>query len=143
MRQRQQKRARGFLSRGALISLLLHVNIFGPIILAAWIYGGEEEAQRNAEVDVAFEDGATANLPEDLPPIETPPEALDAQKPEKQKPDPRKKKIEVAKQEPAKKEADKTAGENASCETAIAALYEAALGHMRSGRYLDAQLCCE
>jgi TonB family protein len=108
MRQRQQKRARGFLSRGALISLLLHVNIFGPIILAAWIYGGEEEAQRNAEVDVAFEDGATANLPEDLPPIETPPEALDAQKPEKQKPDPRKKKIEVAKQEPAKKEADKT-----------------------------------
>jgi TonB family protein len=109
MRQRQQRRARGFLSRGALISLLLHVNIFGPIMLAAWIYGGDEEAQRNAEVDVAFEDGATANLPEDLPPIEPPPpEPLDAQKPEKEKPEPKKKKIEIAKQAPeSKKEAEK------------------------------------
>jgi TonB family protein len=108
MQQRPVKRARGYLSRGALIAVLLHVNIFGPIILAAWIYGGEEEDRRNAEVDVAFEDGAAANLPEDLPPIEPPPpEALEPPaKPEKQKPEPRKK-IEVAKQEPDKKQADK------------------------------------
>jgi TonB family protein len=99
------------LSRGALLSLLLHVNLFGPIGLAAWIYGNEEEARRAAEVDVAFEDGSTANLPDDLPPIEPPPpEALDApMKPEKEKPKlaPRKK-TELAKQEQEKKkDADK------------------------------------
>jgi tetratricopeptide (TPR) repeat protein len=49
----------------------------------------------------------------------------------------------AGRKEAGKKEAGKTAGENAASQGAIGALYEAALCHMRSGRYLDAQLCCE
>ena len=56
MRQRLSTRARGNLSRGALISLLLHLNLVAPIVIAAWIYGGREEAQRAEEVDVAFQE---------------------------------------------------------------------------------------
>jgi tetratricopeptide (TPR) repeat protein len=44
---------------------------------------------------------------------------------------------------PCKKGAGKKAGGIAPSAGATAALYDAALGHMRSGRYLDAQLCCE
>jgi hypothetical protein len=74
MQQRLGKRARGHLSRGALISLLLHVNLVTPIAIAAWVYGGREEAQRNEEVDVAFQAVDQTALPDDLPPIEPTPE---------------------------------------------------------------------
>ncbi|HVZ90005.1 MAG TPA: TonB C-terminal domain-containing protein, partial [Polyangia bacterium] len=88
MRQRLSTRARGTLSRGALISLLLHFNVVAPIVVAAWIYGGREEAQRAEEVDVAFQEADQTALPPDLPPIEPTPEPLeppDKTKPEKDK----------------------------------------------------------
>jgi len=74
MQQRLGKRARGYLSRGALIALLLHVNVLAPLGIAAWIFGGREEAQRNEEVDVAFQAADQTDLPADLPPIEPTPE---------------------------------------------------------------------
>ena len=77
MSQRAGSRARGYLSRGALLSLLLHVHLLAPIGLAAWIYGGRQEAAREAqraqEVDVEFKDVTAAELPKDLPPDRTPP----------------------------------------------------------------------
>jgi hypothetical protein len=42
MRRRLSTRARGNLSRGALISLLLHFNVVAPVVIAAWIYGGRQ-----------------------------------------------------------------------------------------------------
>jgi len=88
MQQRLGKRARGYLSRGALIALLLHVNVLAPLGIAAWIFGGREEAQRNEEVDVAFQAADQTDLPADLPPIEPTPEpaeppSKDAKKKEK------------------------------------------------------------
>jgi outer membrane biosynthesis protein TonB len=91
MRQRLGKRARGHLSRGALISLLLHFNVVAPIAIAAWVLGGREEAQRAEEVDVAFQAADQTALPPDLPPIEPTPEpamepdAKKAPKPEKKR----------------------------------------------------------
>ncbi|HEY7373459.1 MAG TPA: TonB family protein [Polyangia bacterium] len=85
MSQRPASRARGFLSRGALLSLLLHVHLLAPIGLAAWIYGGrqqrEREAQKAQEVDVEFKDVTAAELPQDLPPIEPLPDQLEPPKP--------------------------------------------------------------
>ena len=40
MSQRAGSRARGYLSRGALLSLLLHVHLLTPIGLAVWVFGG-------------------------------------------------------------------------------------------------------
>jgi TonB family protein len=103
MSQRPALRARGFLSRGALLSLLLHVHLLAPIALAAWIYGGRQQAEREAqkaqEVDVEFQQVAEAELPKDLPPIEPLPDQLDAPKP----PQPRRDKRKVAKKQPAQK----------------------------------------
>ncbi|HVV52660.1 MAG TPA: TonB family protein, partial [Polyangia bacterium] len=75
-------RARGYFSRGALISLLLHLNVVAPLVIAAWVYGGREEAQRAEEMDVAFQEVDPSALPPDLPPIEPTPQPLepDAQK---------------------------------------------------------------
>ena len=73
MQQRSATRARGYLSRGTLISLLVHVNLVAPLAIAAWVYGGREEAQRAEEVDVAFQDASDTALPADLPPIEPTP----------------------------------------------------------------------
>ncbi len=102
MRRRPDNRARGFLSRGALLSLLVHANVLGPLAVAAWIYGGREEAQRAEEMDVGFEDASTADLPKDLPPIESPPpDVLQPLPPAKPKPEERKKR-ELAKAEPEK-----------------------------------------
>ena len=78
MQQRSATRARGHLSRGALISLLVHLNLVAPLVIAAWIYGGREEAQRAEEVDVAFQDASDTVLPADLPPIESTPEPQEA-----------------------------------------------------------------
>ena len=77
--------------RGALISLLLHLNVVAPVVIAAWIYGGREEAQRAEEVDVAFQAADQTELPPDLPPIEPSPETLEpeakkAPKPDKKRP---------------------------------------------------------
>ena len=92
MRQRLATRARGNLSRGALISLLLHLNVVAPVVIAAWIYGGREEAQRAEEVDVAFQAADQTELPPDLPPIEPSPQTLEpdarkAPKPDKKRPE--------------------------------------------------------
>jgi hypothetical protein len=95
MRQRLSTRARGHLSRGALISLLLHVNIVAPVAIAAWVYGGREEAQRAEEMDVAFQEPDPSTLPPDLPPIESPPESLEPEA--KKAPAPEKKKPELVK----------------------------------------------
>jgi TonB family protein len=103
MKQRPGKRGRGFLSRGALISLLLHLNVVGPLVVAAWIYGGREEAQRAEEVDVAFQAADQTDLPADLPPIEPTPEPLEPSA-KKDKPDKQKvKKPALAPREPEKK----------------------------------------
>jgi TonB family protein len=91
MRQRSATRARGFLSRGALLSVLVHVNLLVPIGIAAWVYGGREEAQRAEEVDVAFQDATAEDLPKDLPPLEPPTDELPPlaaeSPPEKKKPE--------------------------------------------------------
>ena len=92
MRQGLSTRARGNLSRGALISLLLHLNVVAPVVIAAWIYGGREEAQRAEEVDVAFQAADQTELPPDLPPIEPSPETMEpeakkAPKPDKKRPE--------------------------------------------------------
>ena len=73
MQQRSATRARGYLSRGTLISLLVHVNLVAPLAIAAFVYGGREEAQRAEEVDVAFQAASDTVLPADLPPIEPTP----------------------------------------------------------------------
>ena len=88
MQQRLAKRARGSLSRGALISLLLHFNLVAPLVIAAWVYGGREEAQKAEEVDVAFQAADQTALPDNLPPIEPTPETpdpLEKSTPEKEK----------------------------------------------------------
>jgi len=89
MAQRGVFRTRGFLSRGALLSLLLHVHLLAPIGLAAWIYGGRQEAAREAqraqEVDVEFKDVTAAELPKDLPPVDAVPDQLQQPKPPKPK----------------------------------------------------------
>src|SRR5204863_5698906 len=94
MSQRAASRARGFLSRGALLSLLVHVHLLTPIGVAAWIYGGRQqaarEAQRAQEVDVDFQQVADADLPKDLPPIEPLSDQLEPPKPPKPRADRRK-----------------------------------------------------
>jgi TonB family protein len=108
------KRARGHLGRGILLSLLLHAQLLAPLAIAAFVYGGREEARRAEEVDVAFESVAEDELPRDLPSFEPPksdetalerlrPEAKkEAKKPPKKKPE-RDKKPLVAKDEPKSK----------------------------------------
>ena len=82
MSQRAGSRARGYLSRGALLSLLLHVHLLAPIGVVIWIFAGRQqaarEAQRAQEIDVEFQDATAAELPKDLPPIEPPPDQLRA-----------------------------------------------------------------
>lgn len=104
MRRRLSTRARGNLSRGALISLLLHLNVVAPVVIAAWIYGGRQEAQRAEEVDVAFQAADQTALPPDLPPIEPSPQTLEpeakkAPKPDKKRPE----LVKVPKPSPQKK----------------------------------------
>ena len=87
MREGKPRRARANLSRGGLYSLILHAHLLIPLMVAAWVYGGRQEAQRAEEIDVAFEDVRPEELPADLPPLDGPePEKL---KPtaEKQKPE--------------------------------------------------------
>src|SRR4051794_2707943 len=104
MRRRLVNRARGYLSRGALLSLLVHANLLLPLGIAAWVYGGRQEAQRAEDMDVAFEDASTANLPKDLPPLEPPAEELRPEKPAK----PERKKPERKLAQDALKKPEKT-----------------------------------
>jgi len=110
MSQRPALRARGFLSRGALLSLLLHVHLLTPIGVAAWIYGSRQEAAREAqraqEVDVEFKDVTAAELPKDLPSIEPLPDQLEPPKPLKPR-DRRKAEKKDAPKTPEQKVADK------------------------------------
>lgn len=104
MQQRQGKRARGHLSRGALISLLLHLNAVAPLVVAAWVYGGREERERAEEVDVAFQAVDQTALPPDLPPIEPTPEPLEPPaRPEKPEKKPKVDKEKLKKPEPEAK----------------------------------------
>src|SRR4051794_35217365 len=70
MRERKSRRAHGNLSRGALFSLLAHAHLLVPLMLAAWIYGARQEAERPEEVDVAFENVPPEELPADLPALD-------------------------------------------------------------------------
>jgi TonB family protein len=103
MQQRSATRARGHLSRGALISLLVHLNLVAPLVIAAWVYGGREEAQRAEEVDVAFQDASDTVLPADLPPIEPTPTAEPQEAPAKIARE-RKVPLKVTREEKQKKE---------------------------------------
>ena len=109
MRQRLSTRARGHFSRGALISLLLHLNVVAPLVIAAWVYGGREEAQRAEEMDVAFQAADQTDLPPNLPPIEPTPEMLEPEA--KKAPPPEKKKrpelVKVPKPDKKKPQAEK------------------------------------
>jgi len=94
MSQRIGTRARGFLTRGALLALFVHVHVLAPIGLAVWIYGGRQEAAREAqkaqEVDVEFKDVTAAELPKDLPPVDSlVPDQLQPPKPPTPRPDKR------------------------------------------------------
>ncbi len=111
MRRRPVTRVRGYLSRGALLSLLIHANLLVPLGIAAWIYGGREEAQRAEDMDVAFEDASTANLPKDLPPLDqVPPDDLRPEKPIKpERKKPERKLVEVQKKDKKDKKKEKQA----------------------------------
>jgi TonB family protein len=112
MSQRAGSRARGYLSRGALLSLLLHVHLLTPIGLVIWIYAGRQEAAREAqraqEVDVEFRDVSAADLPKDLPPIEpAPPDQLEPPKPPAPRADARKPEQKLAERKTDDKAAEK------------------------------------
>ncbi|HXU03491.1 MAG TPA: TonB C-terminal domain-containing protein [Polyangia bacterium] len=113
MSQRARSRARGFLSRGALFSLLLHVHLLTPIGVVIWIFAGRQqaarEAQRAQEMDVEFQDASAAQLPKDLPPIEPPPDQLQPPKPQQPKPKPiaREKKPDEKQAKPEEKPQEK------------------------------------
>jgi TonB family protein len=95
--------ARGYLSRGALLSLLIHANLLVPLGIAAWVYGGREEARKAEDLDVAFEEASAADLPKDLPPLEPlPPDDVRPEKPAKadRKKKPERKLAEVVKKKP-------------------------------------------
>jgi TonB family protein len=83
-----RKRARGHLGRGTLLSLLVHAQLLLPLGIAAYVYGGREEARRAEEIDVGFESVAEEELPKDLPPLEPPSDqsALEKLTPEAKKP---------------------------------------------------------
>ncbi len=55
---------RGHLGRGVLV-LQLHAPCSGPVIIAAFVYGGREAAERAEEVDVGFENVPDEQLPAD------------------------------------------------------------------------------
>jgi TonB family protein len=107
MRRETAHRTRGFLSRGALLSLLIHANLLVPLGIAAWVYGGREEARKAEDLDVAFEEASAADLPKDLPPLEPlPPDDL---RPEKPKPERTKKPLpKLAQNEQKKKKPAET-----------------------------------
>jgi outer membrane biosynthesis protein TonB len=83
-------RARGHLPRGALLSLLLHVHLLVPIGIVIWIYAGRQQADREArlaqEIDVDFQAVDPAELPKDLPPVDSVPDELRPLKPAEPKP---------------------------------------------------------
>ncbi len=96
-------RSRGHLGRGVLFSLQLHALLLGPVIIAAFVYGGREAAERAEEVDVGFENVPDEQLPADLPALEPPQNEQDAL--EKLKPEAKKEKKDKEKD---KKKPDKT-----------------------------------
>jgi TonB family protein len=85
-------RLRGHIGRSALLSLLLHAQIFVPLLIFVFIHAAREEAQRAEEVDVAFRDVSNEELPPDLPSLEEPPPPLKAaaEPPEPEQPDQKK-----------------------------------------------------
>ena len=83
------------LGRGFFTSLLIHSGLLFPLITLAFILGAQEEAQRNSEVDVTFNDVDPKTLPEDLPPLEP------------EKPEPKKKEALAMKVEPPVQPAEK------------------------------------
>jgi TonB family protein len=90
---------RGFLGRGFLLSLLLHVNGLSLVGMLIWTMAEKEIAQRPDEVDVAFEEISAADLPKDLPPLDAPaPDSLDV--PPAPKVDKRKQKLAEALEKP-------------------------------------------
>ena len=93
MSQRAGSRAPrvSFARRAAVAAGARH--LLAPIGVAVWIYGGRQqaarEAQRAQEMDVEFEDATAAELPKDLPPIEPPPDQLQPPKPSRRSRRPR------------------------------------------------------
>ncbi len=60
------------LGRGALTSLFIHVGLLFPLVTLAFVLGGREEALREQQVELTFEEVNPADLPPDLPPLEAP-----------------------------------------------------------------------
>jgi outer membrane biosynthesis protein TonB len=69
------------LGRGALTSLFIHVGLLFPLVTLAFILGAREQALRDQEVELTFEEVDPADLPPDLPPIEATPKPAE-KKPE-------------------------------------------------------------
>lgn len=85
---RPRGRLHGHLRRGLAASLLVHLNVLGPLIVATFLLAAREEAQKPDEVDVAFENVTPEELPADLPALDdTPPPDKKAPEPLKPKKD--------------------------------------------------------
>ncbi len=107
----KETRLRGHLGRGVLIAIWLHAQIFVPLLIMIFVWAAREEAQRAEEVDVAFRDVSSEELPADLPPVddvvppprpmpETPEEVRKRQEKEKQKKKNKDKPIKLAEKQP-------------------------------------------
>jgi len=113
----KDKRLRGRLARGTLLSLFLHANAFGPFLFMVWRWAADEDRERAETVDVSFDSAPEQELPP-LPPGEEPPveaekippapaEKAPQKKPEKKPPEKKQAKAEPKKPEPEKKVAEK------------------------------------
>src|SRR5258708_2115979 len=75
MRGGKPKRARGHLSRGALLSLLLHAHLLVLVLVPAWILGGREEARGADGAAGACRGVAPEGRPRGLPALDPRPRA--------------------------------------------------------------------
>jgi TonB family protein len=69
--QRQPSR----IGQGVATSLFIHGGLLFPLVTLAFIFGAREQARRESEIEMTFEEVAPEDLPADLPPID--PEALE------------------------------------------------------------------
>src|SRR5262245_51163803 len=65
MDEERQRRLRGFIGRGAFLSLLIHGSLVVPFIALAIVFARREA--ENRDLDVRFEEVSEAELPSDLP----------------------------------------------------------------------------
>ena len=96
----KDKRLRGRLARGTLLSLLLHANLFAPFLFLVWRWAAQEEQLKAESVDVSFDSAPEEELPP-LPNVdsELPPKPEELP-PDKLVPPPKEKPAVVAEKKP-------------------------------------------